>query len=81
MPSNLVAATVRQGLYTRIVGRRLLYYPELSSTMDEAAKLGEGDSEEGAVVVAEVMVDKSCILLALQSSGVCLLGYIGFLSH
>ena len=54
MPSNLVAATVRQGLYTRIVGRRLLYYPELSSTMDEAAKLGEGDSEEGAVVVAEV---------------------------
>ena len=54
MPPNLVAATVRQGLYTRIVGRRLFYYPELSSTMDEAAKLGEGDAEEGAVVVAEV---------------------------
>ncbi len=32
----------------------MLYYPELSSTMDEAAKLGEGDAEEGAVVVAEV---------------------------
>ena len=54
MPPNLVAATVRQGLFTRIVGRRLLYFPELSSTMDEAAKLGEGDAEEGAVVVAEV---------------------------
>ncbi len=54
MPSNLVAATIRQGLFTRIVGRRLLYYPEVSSTMDEAAKLGEGDAEEGAVVVAEV---------------------------
>jgi len=54
MPPNLLAATVRQGLFTRIVGRRLLYYPELSSTMDEAAKLGEGDAEEGAVVVAEV---------------------------
>ena len=54
MPPNLVATTVRQGLYTRIVGRRLLYYPELPSTMDEAAKLGEGDAEEGAVVVAEV---------------------------
>jgi len=54
MPPNLVAATIRQGLFTRIVGRRLLYYPELSSTMDEAAKLGEGDAEEGAVVVAEV---------------------------
>jgi BirA family biotin operon repressor/biotin-[acetyl-CoA-carboxylase] ligase len=54
MPPNLVAATVRQGVFTRIVGRRLLYYPELASTMDEAARLGEGDSEEGTVVVAEV---------------------------
>ena len=53
MPPNLVAATVRQGLFTRIIGRRLLYYPNLSSTMDEAGKLGEGDAEEGAVVVAE----------------------------
>jgi len=31
-----------------------------------------------AVGVAEVMVDKSGILLALQSSGACLLAYIGF---
>ena len=31
-----------------------------------------------AVGVAEVMVDKSGILLALRSSGACLLGYIGF---
>lgn len=31
-----------------------------------------------AVGVAEVMVDKSGVLLALQSSGACLLGYIGF---
>ena len=31
-----------------------------------------------AVGVAEVMVDKSGILLALQASGACLLGYIGF---
>ena len=53
MPPNLVAATVRQGLFTRIIGRRLLYYPNLSSTMDKAGKLGEGDAEEGAVVVAE----------------------------
>jgi len=40
MPPNLVAATIRQGLFTRIVGRRLIYYPEVSSTLDEAAKLG-----------------------------------------
>ena len=54
MPSNLVAAAVRQGLFTRIVGRRLLYYQELSSTMDEAIELGEGNTEEGAVVVTEI---------------------------
>ena len=54
MPPNLVAATIRKGLYTRIVGRRLLYYPALRSTMDEAARLGEDDADEGAVVVAEV---------------------------
>ena len=53
MPPNLVAATIRQGLYTRIVGRRVLYYPELTSTMDEAARLGQEEAEEGAVVVAE----------------------------
>ena len=53
MPPNLVAATIRQGLYTRIVGRRALYYPELTSTMDEAARLGKEEAEEGAVVVAE----------------------------
>ena len=53
MPPNLIAATIRKGLYTRIVGRRLLYYPELPSTMDEAARLGEGETDEGAVVVAE----------------------------
>ena len=53
MPPNLVAATIRQGLYTRIVGRRVLYYPELTSTMDEAARLGNEEAEEGAVVVAE----------------------------
>ena len=53
MPPNLVAATIRQGLYTRIVGRRVLYYPALPSTMDEAARLGKEEAEEGAVVVAE----------------------------
>ena len=53
MPPNLVAATIRQGLYTRIVGRRVLYYPELTSTMDKAARLGKEEAEEGAVVVAE----------------------------
>ena len=51
---NIVSAAIRQGLYTHVVGRRLLYFPELTSTMDEAARLAEDGAEEGAVVVAEV---------------------------
>ncbi len=53
MPGNLIAATLRAGLYTRIVGRRLLYFQELTSTMDEAARQAEADAGEGTVVVAE----------------------------
>ena len=50
---NLVSTTVRQGLYTHIVGRRIFYYPELKSTMDEAARLAGEGAEEGAIVIAE----------------------------
>ena len=50
---NLVASTIRQGLYTHVVGRRILYYPELKSTMDEAARLAGEGAEEGTAVIAE----------------------------
>ncbi len=50
---NLVAAAVRKGLYTHVVGRRILYYPALPSTMDEAARLASEGAEEGTVVIAE----------------------------
>ena len=50
---DLVSSAVRQGLYTHVVGRRILYYPELSSTMDEAARLAAEGAEEGAVIIAE----------------------------
>ena len=50
---NLVASTIRQGLYTHVVGRRILYYPELKSTMDEAARFADEGTEEGTVVIAE----------------------------
>ena len=50
---NLVASAVRQGLYTHVVGRRILYYPVLKSTMDEAARLADDGADEGAVVIAE----------------------------
>lgn len=62
---NFVSATIRQGLFTRVVGRRVLFYQEIGSTMDEAARLarekpGQGTESgtgtgtvEGTVVVAE----------------------------
>ena len=50
---NLVSAAVREGLYTHVVGRRILYYPELGSTMDEAARLAIEGADEGTVVIAE----------------------------
>ena len=52
MPS-LVASAVRKGLYTHVVGKRLLYFNELESTMDEAARLAEEGADEGTVVIAE----------------------------
>ena len=35
MAANLVAETLRGGLFTRIVGKRLLFFQEVGSTMDE----------------------------------------------
>lgn len=53
MPGNPVAGALRGGLYTRIVGRRLLFFQEVTSTMDEAARQAQGGAQEGTVVVAE----------------------------
>ncbi len=50
---NLVSSAVRQGLYTHVVGCRILYFPELESTMDGAARLATEGAEEGTVVIAE----------------------------
>ena len=54
MAGNLVSATLRSGLYTRVVGKRLLFFQETTSTMDEAARCAESGAEEGTVVVAEI---------------------------
>lgn len=43
-----------KGLYTHVVGRRVLYYARVGSTMDVAASEGESGAEEGTVVVADV---------------------------
>ncbi len=53
MPRDIVSSTLRQGLYTRVVGRRLLYHRSLESTMDEAARLARQCDDDGIVVVAE----------------------------
>ena len=53
MSSNPVSSALRDGLFTRLVGRRILYYKELSSTMDEASRLAEAGTEEGTVVITE----------------------------
>lgn len=52
MPGNVVSATLRGGLFTRVVGRRLIYFEEVLSTMDEASRLAQEGADEGTVVVA-----------------------------
>ena len=54
MSGNLVSATLRRGLFTRIVGKRLLFFQEITSTMDEAARQAELGADEGTVVIAEI---------------------------
>ena len=53
MAGNVVAEALRGGLFTRLVGRRLLFFQEVSSTMDEAISRAERGTEEGTVIVAE----------------------------
>ncbi len=53
MPRNVVSGMLRGGLYTRVVGRRIIYFQRLSSTMDEAARLAQDGTEDGTVVLAE----------------------------
>ncbi len=51
--ANIVAETLRGGLYTRLVGKRILFFQEVGSTMDEAVIRAERGTEEGTVIVAE----------------------------
>ncbi len=56
MTSVLDIAQVQANLAARIVGRRLLYYPQLSSTNDEVRRLAAAGEPEGTVVVAETQI-------------------------
>jgi len=53
MPRNLIAETLRRGLYTRVVARRILFFQELGSTMDEARLRADSGCDEGTLVLAE----------------------------
>ena len=50
---NLVPETLKKGLYTQVVGSRILHFKELSSTMDRAAEEAERGTPDGTVVLCD----------------------------
>ncbi|MDO8637826.1 MAG: hypothetical protein Q7R34_16600, partial [Dehalococcoidia bacterium] len=50
---SLSAAAVTEGLKTRFVGQRVLYYPSLTSTMVVARQEAQAGAAEGTVVLAD----------------------------
>ena len=50
---DLDVEAVRRALTGRTIGGRILHYPSLESTMDEAARLAAAGCPEGTVVLAE----------------------------
>ena len=48
-----VSSLVQGGLYTEVVGKRILHFERLTSTMDEAAALAVNGAEDGTVILAE----------------------------
>ncbi len=53
MPRNIVSDMLREGLFTRVVGSRIIYFQRLTSTMDEAVRRAREGAKEGLVVLAE----------------------------
>ena len=52
MAQDLSASSITAGLATRVIGRRVLYYPSVTSTMDIARREARRGAAEGTVVVA-----------------------------
>lgn len=50
---NLVPQTLKKGLYTQIVGSRILHFKELDSTMDRAAEEAERGTPDGTVILCD----------------------------
>lgn len=49
----LSAKAITEGLKTRFIGQRLLYYPSLSSTMEVARQVARQGAAEGTVILAD----------------------------
>ena len=52
-PITLSHKALKKGLYTKVVGRRILHYKELSSTMDKAAEEARTGTIEGTVILCD----------------------------
>ncbi len=50
---NLVPQTLKKGLYTQIVGSRILHFKQLDSTMNRAAEEAERGAPDGTVVLCD----------------------------
>ena len=53
MERSIVSKVVKRGLYTRIIGRRILEYPKIDSTMNVAVEAAQEHTVEGTVVLAD----------------------------
>ena len=51
-PDRLIPQEVCYQLDTKVIGKKIYYYQEISSTMNEAMKLGLGEAPEGTLVVS-----------------------------
>jgi BirA family biotin operon repressor/biotin-[acetyl-CoA-carboxylase] ligase len=52
MKESLSPAAITNNLGTRFIGQRVIYYPSLPSTMDEARRQAQEGAMEGTVIVA-----------------------------
>jgi len=53
MPGNILSpASVTEGLGTSFIGKRVIYYPRLASTMDVARQEAHQEAAEGTVIIA-----------------------------
>lgn len=52
-PDRLDPLFIAMGLKTTVIGRRILYYPEIDSTNTEAKKIAAGGVPDGTLVIAD----------------------------